>query len=51
MIMMSPFGIINLFLLIGLSASIIITTPCTSIALTDCYSLGYCILSSDSLSS
>lgn len=47
---MSSLRITNLCLLIGLSVSIIITTPCASVALPDCNSTGYCTLSSDSLS-
>lgn len=48
-IMRSPLGIASVCLLIGLSASIIITTPCASVALTDCNASGYCTLSADSL--
>ncbi|CAD8112743.1 unnamed protein product [Paramecium primaurelia] len=48
--MMSPLGIVNICLLIGLSVSLIITTPCSSVALTDCNASGYCTLSADSLS-
>lgn len=48
--MMSPLVIANIYLLIGLSVSIIITTPCASVALADCNASGYCTLSADSLS-
>ncbi|CAK65607.1 unnamed protein product (macronuclear) [Paramecium tetraurelia] len=48
--MMSPLGFANLYLLMGLSVSIIITTPCASVALADCNASGYCTLSADSLS-
>ena len=48
--MMSPLVIANICLLMSLSVSIIITTPCSSVTLADCNSSEYCVLSSDSLS-
>lgn len=48
--MMSLLGLSIFSIVMNISMSIIITTPCGSVALADCNSSGYCTLSSDLLS-